>query len=380
MQRFVSLLLLGAVLFTAVALAQDDPLQAWQDFNFAQQTVTLEQLGKLPDDELSLLRGLIFGRHGRIFKDKDIHEYLAKQAWFKPNPQFSNHLLNETERLNLDLIREAEANKHSFIQPGDLRFWANRVFTEKQLGEHTAAEWRVLAAEVEAIHGKSFDEEFLQQYFAERYWYAPRDGYDAKQLTMTERTNLATILAAHRRLRKLAVSPGDMELFQEKPLRPDMLPGLTLNELRLMRNEFFARRGKTFGIPWLSEYFFAQPWYEPNSDKPEVKLTVQEEANVKVILAYENQLRAALNNKPLNPDLLAGLFKEDAARLRQEILARRGQVFKDKSSRQYFAGFDWYKANPSFRVAGLTSIEKKNIAAIRQYEKMAESGIITVEG
>ena len=45
MQRFVSLLLLGAVLFTAVALAQDDPLQAWQDFDFAQQTVTLEQLG-----------------------------------------------------------------------------------------------------------------------------------------------------------------------------------------------------------------------------------------------------------------------------------------------------------------------------------------------
>ena len=39
------------------------------------------------------------------------------------------------------------------------------------------------AREVEAIHGKRFeDEPWLQKYFEERYWYFPSDKYDAKKL------------------------------------------------------------------------------------------------------------------------------------------------------------------------------------------------------
>ena len=89
-------------------------------------------------------------------------------------------MLNATENQNLDLIRVAEASKHENVQPGDMRYWRTRTLTAKKLGLHSGAEWRVLRAEVEAIHGKRFSEPWLQQYFDERYWYKPADKYDPK--------------------------------------------------------------------------------------------------------------------------------------------------------------------------------------------------------
>ena len=112
---------------------------------------------KLSPEDLKLLRGIIFGRHGRVFKDNDIKVYLEEQSWYKPNPEFKNSLLSDVERQNLDLIRIAEAAKHEFIQPGDMRYWRDRQITARKLGKHSGAEWKVLVAEVEAIHGKRFD-------------------------------------------------------------------------------------------------------------------------------------------------------------------------------------------------------------------------------
>ena len=85
-------------------------------------------------------------------------------------------------------------SKHEQVQPGDMRFYTTRTLTIKKLGHHTPAEWTVLAAEVEAIHGKRFeDTAWLQQYFDERYWYRAADKYDPKSLTEIERKNLQLI-------------------------------------------------------------------------------------------------------------------------------------------------------------------------------------------
>ena len=46
-------------------------------------------------------------------------------------------MLNDVERRNLDLIRIAEAAKHEFIQPGDMRYWRDRQITPKKLGKHS---------------------------------------------------------------------------------------------------------------------------------------------------------------------------------------------------------------------------------------------------
>src|SRR5919202_750564 len=78
------------------------------------------------------------------FKDRDIQQYLKEQPWYKPDPAFTNASLNATERANLDLTRELEAEKHDQIEPGDLRWWQTKPMTEEKLGTHSAAEWQVL--------------------------------------------------------------------------------------------------------------------------------------------------------------------------------------------------------------------------------------------
>ncbi|HYP52648.1 MAG TPA: YARHG domain-containing protein, partial [Pyrinomonadaceae bacterium] len=306
----------GSVVFAR----QDDRMKRWEEFDFARRVLTPAELKEADEEQLKMMRGIVFGRHGRVFKDADIRNYLQERPWFKPNPQFQNSMLNETERRNLDLIRVEEARRHEFVQPGDLRLWQTQLVTREKLGEHTGAEWRILRAEVEAIHGKRFDDQpWLQTYFDERYWYKPDPSYDPRRLTDIERRNIATIEAAQKRQRNVALSPGDMEHFQSVALRPEMLRGLGLYELRLLRNEVYARRGRQFRTDWLSQHFYGQMWYEPTEEFKEVDLSEVERRNVETIVAYENRLKEELSTRPVSAGLLEGLFLEDARKLRYEI-------------------------------------------------------------
>ena len=362
------------------ALAQDS-MERWQKFDFAKTSLKASDLSGVLLEDLTLMRGIVFGRHGRVFKDASIRTYLEAQDWYKPNPDFQNSMLNETENRNLDLIRVAEASKHETVQPGDMRYWLTRTLTAKKLGTHSGAEWRVLRAEVEAIHGKRFSEPWLQQYFEERYWYKPSDKYDAKSLTALEQKNLLTIEAAQKKSRKIAIAPGDMELFEDKLIAPAMLHGLSLNELRLLRNEIYARHGREFQAPWLSQYFFSQPWYSPDDNFKDEQLSGKDKLNVETIVAYEKKIHDELGTKPITRTLLDGLFVEDAVKMRQEIYARRGKVFtKEPWFQTYFETFAWYKANPEFSEANLTELEKRNIATIAAYEKKAVSAQSVIEG
>jgi len=362
------------------AQAQDS-LQRWQNFDFAKTALKPADLVNVPLEDLKLMRGIVFGRHGRVFKDAEIRTYLEAQDWFKANPDFQNSMLNNIENRNLDLIRDAEAGKHPTVQPGDMRYWRTRSLTAKKLGLHSGAEWRVLRAEVEAIHGKRFSEPWLQQYFDERYWYKPADKYDPKTLSAIEEKNLTTIEVAQKKSRKLALAPGDMELFENKLISEPMLHGLSLNELRLLRNEVYARHGRQFQAPWLSQYFFSQPWYQPDEKFKDEDLSGPDKQNVETIVAYEKKIHDDLGLKPITRALLDGLFVEDAVKMRQEIYARRGKVFtKEPWFQTYFESFAWYKANPDFTDAQLSDVEKQNIATIAAYEKKAVSAMSVIEG
>lgn len=372
------LLIIGSSLSPAQA---QDNLAEWEKFDFATRSVELAQLKDLSLDDLKFMRGIVFGRHGRIFKDAYIQSYLKGRSWYKPNPGFQNSLLGEMERRNLDVIREAESVQHEYIQPGDLRFYQSRPFTVEQLGEHTGAEWRVLRAEIEAIHGKRFDDEiWLQQYFEERYWYEVNPQYDPKKLTAIEQKNLQTIMAAQKKQRNVAVSPGDMELFQNTALTEEMLKGLSLHELRLMRNEFYARHGRSFSAVWLQQHFGFQPWYKAvdEGEQPS-ELSPVEKQNVETIVLVEKRVREELSTKPVSKQLLEGLFIEDARKLRNEIYARHGKVFKDKTIQKYFESFDWYKPDQKFNEKSLNKAERKNYAAILAYERKAVSMMAVIE-
>jgi hypothetical protein len=374
------LFLVSIALFSLTAIAQDT-MDVWKDFDFAKTPIKPAQIKPLYLEDLKLLRGIVFGRHGRVFKDAEIKSYLEAQTWFKANPDFNNSMLNDIERRNLDLIRIAEASKHDTIQPGDMRYWVDRPITPKKLGKHSGAEWKVLIAEVEAIHGKKFaDDPWLQQYFDERYWYSSTDNYDPKKLNVTERKNLDILNGAQRRQRKVALLPGDMELFEKKNIPESMLAGLSLHELRLLRNEVYARHGRLFKAEWLQQYFYSQPWYTPDENFKDEELSGSDKLNVETIVNHEGKIHQGLSTTPIARSLLEGLFLEDAVQMRQEIYARHGKVFKEPWLQQYFASFDWYKADPNFAEASLSEVEKKNIATIAAYEKRAVTAMSTIEG
>ena len=378
-RRFCSaFLLIGFISFTAIA---QDTMDALKDLDLGKNSLKQSQVQSLSMEDLKLLRGIIFGRHGRVFKDNEIKIYLEEQSWYKPNPEFKNSLLNDTERRNLDLIRIAEAAKHETIQPGDMRYWRDRPITAKKLGKHSGAEWKVLLAEVEAIHGKRFDDEpWLQQYFEERYWYFPSDKYDPKKLSANERKNLELLSGAQRKQRKVALLPGDMEFFENKTISEQMLQGLSLHELRLLRNEVYARHGRMFRAEWLQQYFFFQPWYAPDDNFKDEQLSGNDKTNVETIVRFENKIHQELSSKPVPRSLLEGLFLEDVSQMRQEIYARHGKVFKEPWLQKYLSSFDWYKADPNFTDEALTEVEKKNIATIAAYEKRAVTAMSTIEG
>lgn len=374
------------LLFALIALSSfnvfaQDPLDGLKELDFSKTSLKQAQVQKLSPEDLKLLRGIIFGRHGRVFKDNDIKVYLEEQSWFKPNPDFKNSMLNATERQNLDVIRIAEASKHETIQPGDMRYWRDRQITARKLGKHSGAEWKVLTAEVEAIHGKRFDDDpWLQQYFEERYWYFPNDKYDAKKLTTIERKNIEILSTAQKKQRNVAILPGDMQFFENKAISERMLNGLSLHELRLLRNEIYARHGRMFRAEWLQQYFYFQPWYNPDENFKDEELSGNDKTNVETIVRFENKIHEELSTKPIARVLLEGLFLEDASQMRQEIYARHGKVFKESWLQKYFSSFAWYKADPNFTDEALTEVEKKNIATIAAYEKRAVTAMSTIEG
>lgn len=374
--------------FSLAAIAQQtDPLKKYHSYNFSKKMLKRAELEKMEHYELQDLRGIIFGKRGRIFVEKSIQEYLEKQSWYKPNKNYSNSVLTANERKNIDLTREVEAEKHDRVEPGDLRWWKTKLIPEEKMYVNSAAEWTVMIAEIEAIHGRTFpEEEWLQKYFDERYWYKRNPAYDGKVLNEIERKNLQALIDAKNKDRKVAVGPGDMDKFQAVLLKEDQLKGLTLNELRIIRNEFWARRGKRFSTPGYRSFYEWQDWYRPlpAKDQGKIKLNPTEEQNVKLIEQAELRIHESLENTVLTEEDLAGLFAEDLRQLRNEIFARHGRVFKDKNLQKEFMSASWYKPDPTFTddkiQTVLSATEFKNITLIKQMEQDAISKFVEVEG
>jgi YARHG domain len=380
-RAFLPLLLLLSM--AIVARAQDEyaSVKKWESYNFGAQTIAPADLSGLEIYDLKLVRGIVFGKHGRVFKDPDIRRFLESRTWYKADSNFQNSSLNDTERANLDVVRIAEAKSHETVEPGDMRLYQTRALTRKKLGTHTNAEWTVLAAEIEAIHGKRFDDTpWLQQYLDERYWYRAADKYDPKGLSDIERKNLQLIDTIRKQQRRVALAPGDMELFENKLVTEAMLRGLSLHELRLLRNEIYARHGRIFKTLWIQQYFGGQMWYDPKEDFKDEDVTGTDKTNIETIVALETRLHNSISSKPITRALLNGLFVEDARKMRDEIYARHGKVFKDQWTQKYFASFDWYKANPNYTDASLSPVEKGNLVVIAAYEKKAVTAMSTIEG
>ncbi len=120
----------------------------------------------------------------------------------------------------------------------------------------------VLVAEVEAIHGKRFDDQpWLQQYFEERYWYAAADSYDPKKLTTIERKNIAFLSDAQKRQRQLLCCRATWSSSKTRRSPKQMLRGLSLHELRLIAKRDLCASRTHVSSAMVAAIFHSQPWY-----------------------------------------------------------------------------------------------------------------------
>jgi len=73
-------------------------------------------------------------------------------------------------------------------------------------------------------------------------------------------------------------------------LSDDDVNWMSPGELRLARNEIYARHGATFNSPDLQEYFNNQEWYTPIYAPGEISfgdMNAVERANIQLIQNYE---------------------------------------------------------------------------------------------
>jgi hypothetical protein len=91
------------------------------------ESVTEKDLSGLALGELRILRNAIFARHGRTFESPGLQRYYNSRSWYRPDADYTDDRLSDTDRANLQLISEAERQSrtaqattaHASSQHGD---------------------------------------------------------------------------------------------------------------------------------------------------------------------------------------------------------------------------------------------------------------------
>lgn len=150
------------------------------------------------------------------------------------------------------------------------------------------------------------------------------------------------------------------------------LDGRSMEELRIARNEIFARKGRYFNSPDLVARFSKFAWYAPNTWNP--MLSSIEAANVQLLSRPEDPKNGASDfiipdsdTRLLTAQELNKLSKSDLRIAKNEIFARKGRYFESADLKSHFGRFAWYA--PNTWSPKLSSIEESNAALIAKFEK-----------
>lgn len=79
-------------------------------FSKLDSKLTAEDLKDLDKAQLRLMRNAVYARHGRTFKSVDLQSLWNCYTWYKSNYEYSNELLTEVDKYNIELIRKYESN------------------------------------------------------------------------------------------------------------------------------------------------------------------------------------------------------------------------------------------------------------------------------
>ncbi len=88
-------------------------------------------------------------------------------------------------------------------------------------------------------------------------------------------------------------SAGNSSIYpvaSERYLNSDDVNNLTGWELKIMRNEIFARHGYIFKTEEMRNYFMYEKWYVPRYENVDGMLSDVEKKNIELIKRYESKL------------------------------------------------------------------------------------------
>lgn len=114
-------------------------------------------------------------------------------------------------------------------------------------------------------------------------------------MTLTQ-YNLDYNIAIEHDIEKQPIS----NLLSRHILNTSYLSNFSKSQLRIMRNEVFARKGYRFQSEDLREYFNRQSWYEPNNSDVPISFSMIEQLNVQLIKSEEEVPDAYRHYDPNN--------------------------------------------------------------------------------
>jgi hypothetical protein len=181
-----------------------------------------------------------------------------------------------------------------------------RYLTRGELQRLSADQLHIARNEIFARRGRLFKDDALRTYFLQFPWYRPHARevplsaveqanvaliqsveQDNAGLAQSSEAPVATSRGVARPLAAPAKAESDAPLADpsRRYLTPEELQGLSPDQLAIVRNEIFARRGRYFKDGWLRAYFSQFPWYQPYAW--DVPLTPIDQANVKLVQSLE---------------------------------------------------------------------------------------------
>ncbi|EPJ48557.1 MAG: hypothetical protein OFPI_29100 [Osedax symbiont Rs2] len=174
------------------------------------------------------------------------------------------------------------SNPADYILPASSR----RLLNIRDIDGFSAAKVRLARNEIFARHGYIFNSLDLQRHFKQYGWY--QASTRSAQLSVTERANVSFLLSSERQ-QPTPASPSDSGYIiadsAVRLLSNSELSHFNRSQLRLIRNEIFARHGYVFNSTDLNHYFKQRSWYRPKGKS--VALSSIEQANVQLLKRLE---------------------------------------------------------------------------------------------
>lgn len=151
----------------------------------------------------------------------------------------------------------------------------------------------------------------------------------------------------------------ESKILKGENLSNNDLGGLSAYELRVLRNVHFARYGRTYDRPGLGDYFATCSWYKPDANYNDNLLTALDKTNINLILALENQVKAAAAAAATASATNAPIPNSAGSSLSSMFNA---VLTTEKVQRAVDAMADWTRKGGAIRVGGVQELPQQNQA------------------